>query len=129
MGRCFNSGGWYFSQIIDVENPSKDLEQHHVYIWALAHRRAAGNNSRSTPLGAYHKLLLVAPLSPGFLLLFVNNDHWSLVRNIVCVVLVLNTCGESRSSVFGMGHWRSQNTFFEICRTASLRATSNRTFS
>jgi len=32
MGRYFNSGGWYFCQIIDVENPSNAvdiLQKHH----------------------------------------------------------------------------------------------------
>jgi len=26
VGRCFNSGGWHFCQIIDVENPSNGLD-------------------------------------------------------------------------------------------------------
>ena len=32
MGRCFNTGGWYFCQIIDVEIPSNALDilkKHH----------------------------------------------------------------------------------------------------
>ena len=40
-------------------------------------------------------------LLPGFSLLFVNYDHWSLVGNLVRVVLVLDTCGGRCEGVNG----------------------------
>jgi len=89
-------------------------------------------NSRLTPGGPTSSYCLWPPRSPGHSLLFVNYDHRSSIRKPVCVVLVLNTCGESRSSAFGVGRSRSQKMFFGMhgfCRTASLRTTSNRTTS
>ena len=65
------------------------------------------------------------PRSPGYSLLFVNYDHWSSIRKPVCVVLVLNTCGESRSSAFGVGRLRSQKTFFGMPRLSQNRFSQN----
>jgi len=76
------------------------------------------SNSRLTPLMTTTSYCLCPPLSPGFSLLIVNYDRWSPVGPSLHV-LVLNTCGESGSSAFGVGARRTCS-----CRTTSPRTTS-----
>jgi len=71
-------------------------------------------------------------LSPGYSFLFINYDHWSLIKSPVCMALVLSTCGKSKSSVFGRGTRAVRTSSWGVMpsrRTGSLRATSNRTIS
>jgi len=68
---------------------------------------------------------LCPPRSPGYSLLFVNYDHRSSIGKPVCVVLVLNTCGESKSSAFGVGLSRSQKTFFGMQQLSQNRFSQN----
>ena len=59
MGLCFNSGGWHFSQIIDVENPSKDLD---IY-----------KNTTGSPMSKSCVLLKFVYCSTWFIVELLNN--------------------------------------------------------